>query len=65
MLFWPRPSERLSSVDFTGFTARGLVRGEGASVAAEWQAKRGGIWCEGEAGAAQYGQTHSSSPVPG
>lgn len=23
MLFWPRPSQRLSSVDFMGFTAKG------------------------------------------
>lgn len=41
MLFWPRPSERLSSVDFTGFTLRGLAREEAFSAVAEWQAKQG------------------------
>lgn len=64
MLFWPRPSERLSLVDFMGFTARGLAEGRGALRGGGAAHKARGYGLRGEAGAAQYGQTHSSSPAP-
>lgn len=65
MLFWPRPSERLSLVDFAGFTARGPRRREGGALGGGRMAGEAeGYGVRGEAGAAQYGQTHSSSPVP-
>lgn len=50
MLFWPRPSERLSLVDFVGFTARGLAEGRGGSARRRRRrsgTQSTGIWVEG------------------
>lgn len=70
MLFWPRPTEPLSLVDFAFFFAA-LRRGGGewrVVVVVEGDQDGGrsrGIWRRrGEAGAPQYGQTASSSAVP-
>lgn len=59
MLFWPRPSERLSSVDFTGFTVRGLGEGRSALSGGRMAGEAGGSGAR-----AKQVQHNTVKPIP-
>lgn len=59
MLFWPRPSEQLSLVDFVGFTARGGGSPRGDVLCAEWRAEQRDM-----VGGAKQVQHNTVKPIP-
>lgn len=59
MLFWPRPSERLSSVDFTGFTVQGLGEGRSALCGSRMAGEAGGSGAR-----AKQVQHNTVKPIP-
>lgn len=59
MLFWPRPSEWLSLVDFTGFTARELGEGGNALCGGRMAGE-----AEGYAVRAKQVQHNTVKPIP-